>query len=256
MKLKFVFIGIQIILFASLLYSQADKEYLAQGDEYTAKFDNLNAVKSYDGAYKVSPNSYAVLSRITLAYNDEGEELLDLKKRDKAEKYIDQAIKYAEILHKKFPDSALSYTYLALTYGNMAIFKGGKQKIIYAEKVRKNALKSIKMNPSDYFPYIILGMYYREAAGLSWFEKIFAKTFLGGVPEGTYQQSVQMFNRALSLDSNLIIADYQLSKTYKNMGEKDKEIKLLKKVLTMHIRNFRDQYAIIKARHRLKKLMN
>ena len=99
-------------------------------------------------------------------------------------------------------------------------------------------------------------MYYREAASLSWFEKIFAKTFLGGVPEGTYQQSIQMFNKALSLDSNLIVANYQLSKTYRNMGEKDKEIKLLKKVLTMHIQNFRDKFAIIKARHRLEKLMN
>jgi len=256
MKLKYLIISTQIIFFTSILLAQADKGYLAQGDEYTAKFDNLNALKCYDEAYKVSPNSYAVLTRITLAYNDEGEELLDLKKRDKAESYIDKAIKYAEILNKKFPDSALSYTYLALTYGNMAIFKGGKGKIIYAEKVRQNALKSIKINPDDYFPYIILGMYYREAASLSWFEKIFAKTFLGGVPEGTYQQSIQMFNKALSLDSNLIVADYQLSKTYRNMGEKDKEIKLLKKVLTMHIINFRDKYAIIKARHRLDKLMN
>ena len=142
MKLIILFISTQIIFFTSILHPQADKGYLTQGDEYTAKFENLNAVKSYDEAYKISPDSYSVLTRITLAYNDEGEELLDLKKREKAESYIDQAIKYAEILHKKFPDSALSYTYLALTYGNMAIFKGGKGKIIYAEKVRQNALKS------------------------------------------------------------------------------------------------------------------
>ncbi len=256
MNLKLIFISTQIIFFTSILFPQADKGYLAQGDKYTAEFDNLNAVKSYDEAYKISPNSYDVLTRITLAYNDEGEELLDLKKRDEAKGYIDQAIKYAEILNKKFPDSALSYTYLALTYGNMAIFKGGKDKIIYAEKVKQNALKSIKINPDDYFPYIILGMYYREAAGLSWFEKIFAKTFLGGVPEGTYKQSIQMFGKALALDSNLIVADYQLSKTYRNMDEKDKEIKLLKKVLTMHVRNFRDKYAIIKAKNRLEKLIN
>jgi tetratricopeptide (TPR) repeat protein len=256
MKLKLVFISIQIIIFTSLLHSQADKGYIAQGDEYTAKFDNLNAVKSYEEAYKFSPNSYDVLTRITLAYNDEGEELLNLRKKDEAEKYIEQGIKYAEILQKKFPDSALSYTYLALTYGNMAIFKGGKDKIRYADKVRQNALKAIKMNPDNYFPYIILGMYYREAAGLTWYEKIFAKTFLGGIPEGTYQQSIQMFDKALSLDSNLIVADYQLSKTYRNMGEKDQEINLLKKVLTMHIRNFRDKYAIIKAKHQLEKLMN
>ena len=256
MNLKFLFISTQIIFFTSILYPQADKGYLAQGDDYTAKYDNLNAVKSYEEAYKISPNSYQVLTRITLAYNDEGEELLDLRKKGEAENYINKAIKYAELLQMKFPDSALSYTYLALTYGNMAIFKGGKGKIRYADKVRQNALKSIKINPNNYFPYIILGMYYREAAGLTWYQKIFAKTFLGGVPEGTYQESIEMFDKALSLDSNLIVADYQLSKTYGNMGEKNKELKLLKKVLTMQVRNFRDKYAIIKAKHRLEKMMN
>jgi tetratricopeptide (TPR) repeat protein len=256
MKLKFILISIQIILFMPFLHSQADKGYLAKGDDYTAKFDNLNAIKSYEEAYKISPNSYEVLTRITLAYNDEGEELLNLREKDKAENYIDQAIKYAGILQKEFPDSALSYTYMALTYGNMAIFKGGKDKIRYADKVRQNALKSIKINPNNYFPYIILGIYYREAASLKWYQKIFAKTFLGGVPEGTYQESIDMFDKALSLDSNLIVADYQLSKTYRNMGEKNKEINLLKKVLIMPIRNFRDKYAIIKAKNRLEKMIN
>ena len=256
MKLKFIFISAQIILFTSLLNAQAEKEYLKMGDQYTAKFDNFDAVISYEKAYDILPGNYETLSKLTLALNDAGEECLDLRKRDEAKKYIDKAIGFAELLQKEYPDSALSYTYLALSYGNIAMFTGTKEKIQYADKVKLNALKSIKLNPNNYFPYIILGIYYREAAKLNWYEKVFAKTFFGGVPEGTFQQSIQMFNKALSLDSNLIIADYQLSKTYRSMGDEKKEIALLKKVLNMPLRNFRDKYAIIKSRNRLDKPAN
>lgn len=256
MKLKFILIAAQIILSLSMLQAQAEKDYLKEGDEYHAKFDNFNAVVYYAKAYESSPESYETLSKYTLALNDAGEECLDLKKRDEAKIYIDKAIRHAMLLQKNFPDSALSYTYLALSYGNIAMFTGNKEKIKYADQVRMNSLKAIKLNPNNYFPYIILGIYYREAAKLNWYEKIFAKTFYGGVPEGTFQQSIQMFRKALSIDPQLIIADYQLSKTYRSMGDEKNEVVLLKKILNMPVRNFRDKYAIIKSQNRLEKLAN
>jgi tetratricopeptide (TPR) repeat protein len=247
MKTKTIYLLFSLLLITAFSKAQADFDYLHEGDYYHEKYDNVNAVKSYEKALKISPDDYWVLSKLTLAYNDAGEEKFGFKKLDEAETYITKGVSTAELLQSKYPDSSLSYTYLALSYGNIAMFKGGKGKIKYAFKVKLNAEKAMKMNPEDVYPYIILGIYYREAAGLNWFEKLFAKSFLGGVPEGTYSESRQMFYKSLSLDPNIIIAYYNLSKTYAGMDDKKNEVDCLKKVIQLPIRNFRDKSAKIKA---------
>ena len=252
----YILLIMQVFLFTAVSLAQADFDYLSEGDMYHAKFDNFNAAASYEKALKDSPNSYLALSKLTLACNDAGEELLDLKNRNEAQGYIERAVNAADTMQKKFPDSALTYTYLALSYGNIAMFKGGKEKIKYAFKVKLNAEKAIQMNPHDVFPYIIMGIYYREAARLNWFEKIFAKSFLGGVPEGTFEESKQMFYKALSIDPNIIIAYYHLSKTFRYMDDNKDELYCLDKVIQLPTRNFRDKYAKIKADKRLEELKN
>jgi tetratricopeptide (TPR) repeat protein len=180
--------------------------------------------------------------------------MLELKKLDDAEVYINKAVSTAELLQSIYPDSALSYTYLALSYGNIAMFKGGREKIKYAFKVKLNAEKAMEMNPEDIYPYIILGIYNREAANLNWFEKLFAKSFLGGVSEGTYEESKQMFNKSLSIDHDIIIAYYNLSKTYDKLNDRKNEIDCLNRVIQLPVRNFRDKYSKIKAAKKLDEL--
>ncbi len=254
MKKIIIHLIFQLMLITAFCYIWADNDYMHEGDVYHEKYDNINAVKSYEKAFKIFPNNYFVISRLTLAYDDAGEEMLELKKDDDAEDYINKAVMLSEVFQSKFPDSALAYTYLALSYGNIAMFKGGKEKIKYAFKVKLNAEKAMKMNPEDVYPYIILGIYYREAANLNWLEKLFAKTFLGGVPEGTYDESIQMFSKALSIDQNIITAYYNLSKTYDKLEEREKQIDCLKKVIKLPIRNFRDKYSKIKAAKKLSEL--
>jgi tetratricopeptide (TPR) repeat protein len=256
MKIKIVFFILQLSVIIAFPKERVTYDYLHEGDEYHERYDNIDAVKSYEKAFKDSPNSYWVLSKITLAYDDAGEEMLELKKMDNAEDYINKAVVTAELLQNLYPDSALSYTYLALSYGNIAMFKGGREKIKYAFKVKSNAELAMKMNPEDVYPYIILGIYYREAANLNWFEKLFAKSFLGGVPEGTYDESKRMFYKSLSLDPGIIIAYYNLSKTFDKLNDRENEIDCLNKVIQLPVRNFRDKYSKIKAAEKLCELKN
>jgi len=112
------------------------------------------------------------------------------------------------------------------------------------------------MNPEDIYPYIILGIYLREAANLNWFEKLFAKSFLGGVPEGTYEESKQMFYKSLFLDPGVISAYYNLSKTYDKLNDRKNEIDCLNRVIQLPVRNFRDKYSKIKASKKLYQLQD
>ena len=243
-----------IIIFLSFLLqvSSADYEtFVKKGDQFHEIFDNVNAAINYEKAYELAPGNFEVLVKLTEAYNDAGEEYVEVHKRDEAKKFIDKAIAYAEILHKEFPDSAKTYCFLALSYGNIAMFSGSKAKIKLANLIKENAEKSLRMDSTLFVSYIILGIYNREISNLGFFEKLFANTFLGDVPEGSFEESVKMFKKALTIYPQTIVATYGLSKTYKYMGEEEKEKELLEKVLTYKIKNFRDKFAIAKAKRRL-----
>jgi tetratricopeptide (TPR) repeat protein len=239
------------LILIAFLQSSDYRDFLTEGDALYNNFDNLNALKEYDKAYKLAPNNYDVLFRLVRTYNDAGEEFKELKKREEAEPYIKKAMQYAETFRQKFPDSAAVYTYLAFSYGNMAMYKGGKEKVSFAKKIEENCKKAISISQKDYMPYIIMGIYYRELASLSWLERTFANAFFGGVPDGSLEDSEKMFKKALSINPNIIVATYQLAKTYRAMDRLDEEKALLKKVLTMKNGNFRDRFAKEKSQRRL-----
>ena len=244
-----------IIFFLLFPGSSADYEtYIKKGDEFHKIFDNVNAAINYEKAYELVPDNFEVILKLTGAYNDAGEEYAELRKRDEAKKYIDKAIAYAEILRKKFPDRAETYCYLALSYGNIAMFSGNKEKIKLANLIKENAEKSIRMDSTLFISYIVLGIYNREIADLGFFERLFANTFLGNVPDGSFEESIKMFNKALSILPDTIVPTYQLAKTYRYMGEEEKEKAFLRKVINYKIRNFRDKFTIEKAKRRLEKL--
>lgn len=245
-----------VSLFSSGLFSQSVNEYLTKGDDYYKKFDLINAAKNYESAYKQNPNNFFVLERITKIFNDLGEDYFEINDKDNAEQSFIKAVKYAEILFSKYPDSAKVYTLIAMSYGNLALYKGGNEKIKLANKVRENAEKAIKLNPNDYLPYIVLGIYNREIASLSWFERTFANTFFGKVPEGSLKSSEELLINALKINPGIITAMYQLSLVYQEMENEQKEIEWLKKVIDTPIADFRDKYAKRKAKERLNELFN
>ncbi|MDR3667532.1 MAG: hypothetical protein P4L35_11880 [Ignavibacteriaceae bacterium] len=250
-NIKFQFVIIVTIIVTSFCYCEGSKDYLEKGDESYSKFNNIEALSYYEKAFSITPNNYDVLLRLVKTYNAAGEEYYEYRKRTEAENYINKALEIADIFKNKFPDSAAAYCYFAMSSGNIALFKGGKEKIKFAKIVEQNAKISISMNPNAYLPYIILGIYYREIAGLSWIERAFANTFLGDVPSGSYDESISMLKKALAIDENMIVANFQLALTYRRMDKEAEEKALLQKILNLPIRDFRDKFAIEKAKKRL-----
>ncbi len=153
-------------------YGTDYKSLITKGDEYYKKFDLANAVLLYEEAYKLANENYEVLTRLARTYNDLGEDYYEIRDSENSEAAINKALKFGELLSSKYPDSAMTYALLAMSYGNLAMFKGGNEKIKLAHKIKENAEKSIRMNSDNYLPYIILSVYHRQIASLSWLEKI------------------------------------------------------------------------------------
>lgn len=245
---------IWVLLPLTMVFASDYKTFLEKGDEYYKEFDLRNAVQNYLEAYKLADNDYETMMKLTRTYNDLAEDYYELRDRDKSETAINNALKYAELLEEKFPDSSMTYTLLAMSYGNLAMYAGGNEKVKLAHKIKENAEKSIEMNPDHYLPYIILSIYHRQIASLSWLERAFANTFFGSVPPGSLEESEKMMIKALELQPGIIIAMFHLSRTYKEMDDTVNEKKWLKKVIEAPVQDFRDKYAKRKAQRRLNEL--
>jgi tetratricopeptide (TPR) repeat protein len=254
--MKLPFLLILLFFNSTMLLPNSFDELISKGDSLYAQSDMQNALNYYEQAYSTDTSYYYLLFKLTRVCNDLGEYYYELHDEESSEKVVYSGVDYAERFSSLYPDSAKVYTYLAWSYGNQALFEGGKEKIKLAHKIKDNATKAISMDSTDYLPYVILGIYNRQIAALGWFERLFANTFFGDVPEGSFEESEKLMLKALELQPGIVIAAFHLSLTYKEMGEEEKEIVMLKKVLELPNLNFRDTFAKRKAKERLEDLLD
>lgn len=252
MKLNLILLG--LIFFVTNISGADYRALISKGDEFYKNFDLKQAVSSYEEAFQFAKNDYEVLTKLTRTYNDLGEDYYEIRDRKNSELAINNALKYVQLLETNFPDSAMTYALLAMSYGNLAMFKGGNEKIKLAHKIKVNAERSIKMDPNNYLPYIILSIYHRQIASLSWLERAFANTFFGKVPDGSLEESEKMMLKALDIQPGICVAMLHLSRTYNKMDNLKKEKEWLQKIVEAPIIDFRDKYAKRKAQARLKEL--
>jgi len=214
---------------------------LAEGDAAYARFDNPAALDAYRQAHQLAPQSFDVLMRLARTTNDYAQDLLVAGEKDAAEARFDEAVAYAEVLHERYPDRAATYFFLAATYGNLALFKGGKGKVRIGRTVEEYSRKALALDTTYALPYVVLGIFYREVSNLSWFQRTFANALFGGVPDGTKEDAVRMLTHAIALDTTLSVAHYELAMTYAAMGRKDDALPHLRQAAILPPFNTQDR---------------
>ena len=210
---------------------QETDKYLLSGDQHYESFDNKSALDMYRKAYELNPDSFKTLLKLTRSLIDVGEDL----NSNESEAYYEEAVKYSELLKENFPESPYTYACLASSYGYLAIFRGGKEKIRLSNNVTENAYKAIALDPDYEVPYIVLGAYYREVADLSPFLRVFAEMFLGDVSNGSHDDSIECLKKALQIRPDSVYTVTELAKTYASMREYDSAMASLRNVLKMSV---------------------
>lgn len=205
------------------------------GDQHYDAFRNKEALEYYKQAYASCSGQYEPLMKMVRGYIDAGED----DGKEFAEDAFVTALRYADTLQRSYPDSVESYFLKAVAAGNLALFRGGTEKVKLVRIIESNLKKAIARD-SLYDPaYVVLGAYYREVATANSVLKFFAKSFLGGMPDGTLQESQQYLLKALELNPRNMFGHLELAKTYIAMGEEKKEesVKHLNTVLQLPVTN-------------------
>ncbi len=227
---------------------------LRRGDALQRAFDNAAALDMYRSAYARAPERFDVLLRMTRAHHDLAQDLLAAGSKTAAEEHFEQAVAFAEQLHARYPDRAETYFFLAATYGNLALFRGGKEKVRIGRAVEEYARQALALDTTYALPYVALGVFYREVSSLNWIQRTFAKVLYGGIPSGTKEDAVRMFEKALALDPSLPLAHYELARTYLAMGRAEAARRHLERVVALPPLTSQDRRNQEDARRRLAEL--
>ena len=214
------------------LYAGDYELLVKQGDLFHANFMNIQALEKYQKAFEINPDNFDIIKKLTITSNDCGEDQVELNEQ-KAMEYFKLSVKYAEMAKDKYPEEPDIYLLLGLSYGNSSRYANGKEKVMLARDVEKNFKKMAQLKPDYAPPYIGLGIYYREVSKLNFFLKLFAKSLLGGLPDGTLEDSETMLKRAVELAPDRVFTHYELAITYFDMGDNEKVKYHLQKVLEL-----------------------
>jgi len=112
------------------------------------------------------------------------------------------------------PQNANAHYAYAVSLGRMTELVGNQTKIEYSKLIKSEAETAIKLNPKLAGAYHILGRWHREIANFNIFERAMIKALFGGMPGGTYEESIKNFERAILLEPMNGLHYYELAQSY------------------------------------------
>jgi tetratricopeptide (TPR) repeat protein len=240
--------------FVSLSAAASERygEHLQRGDHLYRSHDNLAALREYEAAYREAPTAFEVLTRLTRLYSDLGR--LALREAGGGESYHRQSLIYAEQLLRYHPERAETYFWLALCNGSLARYEGVRERIRLGKAAQEYALRAVAMDSLFAPAYIVLGIFYREAARLSWLEQTIVKTVFGTEFVGTLSESEAMLLRAIALAPDNIFAHAELARTYRAKGETEKAVRLLERAVSLPASSLREETQRLDAARQLRRM--
>jgi tetratricopeptide (TPR) repeat protein len=225
----FILLGLAAAAWAGpTTYEQA----MSLGDSLADKWDHQGAMNAYLKALEFNPNSYEAAWKAgdqTTEYANKlpsGQKAAKEAAFEKARQYCMKAI----TLNRQGDQGHFR---LSVTYGRLALFRGGKEKINLAKMVKAEADTAILLNPKNDLAWHVIGRWNQDLANLNMILKAFAKLLFGGVPPGKNEDAVAAFQKAISINPNHVEHYLELARTYKLMGQKDLMRAPLEKCLSL-----------------------
>ncbi|UZJ38793.1 tetratricopeptide repeat protein [Prosthecochloris sp. SCSIO W1103] len=229
----------------SYTIGKADKAFYAMNYEAA---DSL-----YSSVLETDPGNPDANWKLARLYVSMGESLPP-EKPEERQPYYEKAVLHAEVSIKNNENIADGHTWLAASLGVLADNIGPREKIKRANIIKSELDRALELNPHDDVALSILGSFNREIADMGWFEKVFAKTFLGSLPKGSQEEAEKMLKKAIAINPRIIRHYHELGKLYKDMKRYEEAVEVLNEALNKPVLMKSDERRLQNIRKMIKKL--
>jgi len=216
---------------ASFSQSMADK-VLKEARSLNAQYKEVEALAKYKQVLGFDLNNYEAMWNCSLLSSKIGRREAD-KAKQKALYLI--AKSYAEKALAINANDVQSNYAMAVAMGRIAQISETKDKIAAVRDIKKFADKAVELGPNNAAANHLLAMWNYEVSELNWVERQAADKFLGGLPEASKEKALFYCKKALELDPDYILYQYDLGRIYKASGDKANAKVALTRVGTMKV---------------------
>ena len=218
------------LLIAIALAATAPAELVQQGDHHDVRFQPKQALECYLAAEKNLPADAALKIKIARQYIYC---MKDLRGDDDKIASARAGLSYAEEAVKLAPASADAHLAVAICLGKLTPLLGNKEMIEASRRIRDAAERAVKLNPKSDYAWHLLGRWHQGVAGIGGVTRALAKVIYGGIPQGSHDEAVRCFKKALEINPNRLIHHIELGRTYAAMGDATQARKFIERGLAM-----------------------
>jgi len=206
------------LTFASAARGQSAAAHLAEGDRLYAAREAVKALAAYEAGVRADSTSVAALSRAARSATDLGEYEPDGAQQ---QRYFTRARLLAQLAVRADSASAEAHFQLSRAVGRVALAAGVKERVRLAVEVRTEAMRALARDPNHPGALHVLGVWNAEIMRLNGFERMMAKTFLGGkvLGEANWAEARRDLERAVQIEPNRLVHHLDLGRVYRDTGD-------------------------------------
>lgn len=117
--------------------------------------------------------------------------------------------------------SAGAHKWYAIHHGQVGEAEGTEQKIKNSYGMRDHTLLAIQYDPEDDGNYHVMGRWHYALSDLSWIERQIASIIYATPPEASFEEALEFFQKAHSLDSEDIRNMIYIGYCHDQLGDED-----------------------------------
>jgi tetratricopeptide (TPR) repeat protein len=231
--LKIFLLFTLIICSCNIIYAQDIPSILKEAQRLETSLNEKQALNKYQEVLKLDPLNFTSLIRCAELSSGIGAREESAILRDK---YFDASINYAKLAYKCNPNSDEACVQMSIAYGRLALTKSGKEKVSSVREIKAYAEKAIKINPSNFKAWHVLGKWHYEVSNLNFLEKAAIKLFFGSLPQSTFNMSIEAYDKARKLHPTFILNYLELAKSYHKNNDHKKAISMLKSATSLPVK--------------------
>lgn len=206
-------------------------QLLSEAVEYFEQGNETRATQLYERVLDIEPENGQALWNHSVLLTQRG---FRLKDQTDPMTFYETAMESADKCLEHHPQLAGCHFAKALVTGRIAERSGARERLRLSKEVKQHIDKTLELDPEFAKAWHLLGVWHTEAANLSGVERLAANALFGGAPEGaSNEKAIESFNKALELEPDNILTHLDFARLYIEMGEEEKAIELLEKLLAL-----------------------
>ncbi len=206
-------------------------ELLQKADSLKKGFHEKEALKTYLQVLDKDSTNYKAVWNASYYYSRVGNRFAD---KSQKEDYFQKAKELAKRALRLRTDDAYSNFVMSVAMGRIALIASAKNRVAASNDIKHYVDKAISEDSSLAEAWYVLGRWNYKVDNLNFAERLAANVLFGGLPKGaSTQKAIQCYEKAISLNPNIIMYYYSLAEAYHTTHQDHKSIETINELLKL-----------------------